>query len=128
MERHSETISSLTQMQQTLQVKLMNLFSKRDNLNSQLSGADSELQLEDFDTLEREVSQIQLKCDILKEQKEKERRLGAEVSNGVQMLCIRVGVSPSGNMVQDIEQCMETLAQIRKTPVEPISKQSSRVS
>ena len=58
MERHSETISSLTQLQQTLQVKLMNLFSKRDNLTTQISGADSELQLEDFDALEREVSQI----------------------------------------------------------------------
>ena len=34
MERHSETISSLTQMQQTLQVKLMNLFSKRDYLTA----------------------------------------------------------------------------------------------
>ena len=56
MERHSETISSLTQMQQTLQVKLMNLFSKRDYLTAQLSGADSELQMEDFDALEREVN------------------------------------------------------------------------
>ena len=43
MERHSETLSSLTQMQQSLQVKLMNLFSKRDHLTSQLSGGDSEL-------------------------------------------------------------------------------------
>ena len=128
MERHSETISSLTQLQKTLQVKLMNLFSKRDNLTAQISGADSELQLEDFDALEREVSQIQLKCDQLKAQKEKERRLGAEVSNGVQMLCIRVGVSPSGNMVSDIEQCMQSLALMGKTPSEPYSKQSSRVS
>jgi hypothetical protein len=44
------------------------------------------------------------------------------------MLCIRVGISPSGNMVSDIEQCMDTLATIRKLPSAPISKQSSRVS
>jgi hypothetical protein len=68
--------------------------------------------MEDFDALEREVSQIQLKCDQLQEQEEKERRLGAEVSNGVQMLCIRVGVTPSGIMVSDIEKCMECLVQI----------------
>ena len=83
--------------------------------------------MEDFDALEREVAQIQLKCDQLQEQEEKERKLGAEVSNGVQMLCIRVGVSPSGSMVTDIEKCMDYLNQIKQTPKksESISKQYS---
>jgi len=49
----------------------------------------------------------------LQTQEEKERRLGAEVSNGVQMLCIRVGVPPTGNMVADIEKCMDCIRNLK---------------
>ena len=61
----------------------MNLFSKRDSLTSQLSVGDSEFLLEDFDSLEREVTSMKIKCDDLKEKVGEQRKLRAEISNGI---------------------------------------------
>lgn len=46
-------------MQKSLQIKLMNLYTKRDSLQKQISGTSTELDKEEYDQLEREVYKIQ---------------------------------------------------------------------
>ena len=64
MERHSETISTLSDMQKSLQQKLLNLYSKRDMLSRQV-GSSANLDSMDYDKLEREVYNIEIKCEEL---------------------------------------------------------------
>lgn len=113
MERHTQTITQLSEMQKTLQVKLMNLITKRDNLLKQIDGNESEMDKENYDQLEREVTLIESKCDKLQQVVDGERRLKAEVINGVSMLTERLGLTESGSILTDIEKCRAKMQEVK---------------
>lgn len=62
MERHSHVCQQLTEMQKTLQLKLMGLYTRRDSLHQSIEGSAAELDKEEYEQLERQVHKLQEQC------------------------------------------------------------------
>jgi|LauGreDrversion4_2_1035121.scaffolds.fasta_scaffold1088558_1 hypothetical protein len=62
MERQSHVCQQLTEMQKTLQLKLMGLYTRRDSLHKSIQGSAAELDKEEYELLERQVHKLQEQC------------------------------------------------------------------
>lgn len=82
----------------------MSLIAKKEKIQS--SGCNVELDKDDYDKLEREVTKMQDQLEILKLQVEGERKLQAEIQSGVAMLIAKLGLQSQGDLQKDVELCM----------------------
>ncbi len=74
-----------------------------------------ELDKDDYDKLEREVTKMQDQLEILKVSVEGERKLTAEVQSGVAMLVAKLGLQSQGDLLKDVELCMQQATKVRQT-------------
>ena len=114
MERYSTTVSQLQEMQKSLQVKLLGLFSKRDDLQKQLEGTQSEGDKEQYDKLDQEVTLMDTRLGELKSTAAEARKLRAEVASGIQMLCGKLGVPETGDIITEAHSCMQRTLEIKQ--------------
>lgn len=82
----------------------MSLIAKKEKIQS--SECNVELDKDDYDKLEREVTKMQDQLEILKLQVEGERKLQAEIQSGVAMLIAKLGLQSQGDLQKDVELCM----------------------